>query len=131
MNTYTTICWRYSRWWLLGVVASMGCLIGPTLSTASGATQGKPNILFIFADDQCHETIHALGHAEVKTPNLDRLAQSGLTFTNAYNMGSWTGAVCVASRTMLNTGRFVWRAHNANLAEIMNREQSWSQLLRN
>ena len=54
-----------------------------------------------------------------------------MTFTNAYNMGSWTPAVCVASRTMLNTGRFVWRAQNANLAEIMRQEQSWSQLMRN
>jgi choline-sulfatase len=95
------------------------------------ARADKPNILFIFADDQCYETIHALGDPEVKTPNLDRLARSGVTFSNAYNMGSWTGAVCVASRTMLNTGRFVWRARHANLPEIMSREQSWSQLLHN
>ncbi|MHB9009980.1 MAG: sulfatase-like hydrolase/transferase, partial [Limisphaerales bacterium] len=33
------------------------------------------------------------------------------TFTHAYNMGSWSGAVCVASRTMLFTGRSLWRAH--------------------
>jgi arylsulfatase A-like enzyme len=71
----------------------------------------KPNILFIFADDQCYETIHALGNAEIETPNLDRLVRRGVAFTRAYNMGSWSGAVCVASRTMLNTGRFLWRAH--------------------
>jgi arylsulfatase A-like enzyme len=38
------------------------------------------------------------------------MVRSGLTFTHAYNMGSWSPAVCVASRTMLNTGRFLWRA---------------------
>ena len=130
MNKFTTACWGYSRWRLLGMSVSLVCLIGPSCSSASGAPHGKPNILFIFADDQCHETIHALGDTEVKTPNLDRLARSGVTFSNAYNMGSWTGAVCVASRTMLNTGRFVWRARHANLPEIMSREQSWSQLLR-
>ncbi len=71
----------------------------------------KPNIVFIFADDQCFDTINALGNKEIQTPNLDRLARRGTTFTHAYNMGSWSGAVCVASRTMLNSGRFVWNAH--------------------
>ena len=70
----------------------------------------KPNILFIFADDQAYNTIHAHGNNEVITPALDNLAREGVTFTHAYNMGAWHGAVCVASRTMLNTGRFVWRA---------------------
>jgi choline-sulfatase len=70
----------------------------------------KPNILFIFADDQCFDTIHRLGNREVETPNLDRLAKEGTTFTHAYNMGSWSGAVCIPSRTMLNTGRSLWAA---------------------
>ncbi len=71
----------------------------------------KPNIVFIFADDQCFDTINALGNHEIETPNLDSLARRGTTFTHAYNMGSWSGAVCVASRTMLNSGRFVWNAN--------------------
>ena len=70
----------------------------------------KPNILFIFADDQAFDTIAALGNDEIETPNLDRLVERGTTFTHAYNMGSWSGAVCVASRHMLNTGLFVWEA---------------------
>jgi hypothetical protein len=45
-----------------------------------------------------------------KKPNLDRLVGRGTTFTHAYNMGAWGGAVCVASRAMLVTGRTVWRA---------------------
>ena len=71
----------------------------------------RPNIVFIFADDQCFETIHQLGNTEIQTPNLDELARRGTTFSHAFNMGSWSGAVCVASRTMLNTGRFVWNAN--------------------
>jgi arylsulfatase A-like enzyme len=53
-----------------------------------------------------------LGNREVETPNLDRLAQGGTTFTHAYNMGSWSGAVCIPSRTMLNTGRRLWTAQS-------------------
>ena len=70
----------------------------------------KPNILFVFADDQCFETIRAFGHTDIDTPNLDKLVERGMTFSRAYNMGSWSGAVCVASRHMLNTGAFVWNA---------------------
>ncbi len=80
------------------------------LPSSAPGDDPKPNILFIFADDQCFDTISALGNPEIQTPNLDRLASRGTTFTHAYNMGSWSGAVCVASRTMLNTGRFVWNA---------------------
>ena len=76
--------------------------------------QDKPNVLFIFADDQTFESIGAINNNEIKTPNLDRLAQEGVTFTNAFNQGSWCPAVCVASRTMLNTGSFIWNAARFN-----------------
>jgi arylsulfatase A-like enzyme len=70
----------------------------------------KPNILFIFADDQRYNTIHALGDKQLITPNLDRLVNNGTTFTHAYNMGAWQGAVCVSSRAMLLTGLSIWDA---------------------
>jgi len=70
----------------------------------------KPNILFIFSDDQMWESLSCLEGCPVETPNLDRIAKQGALFTHAYNMGSFTPAVCVASRTMLNTGAFVWNA---------------------
>ena len=41
------------------------------------AAEHKPNILFIFADDQRADTIAALGNPIIKTPNLDRLARGG------------------------------------------------------
>ncbi|TFH20352.1 MAG: choline-sulfatase, partial [Bacteroidia bacterium] len=70
-----------------------------------------PNILFVFADDQCYNTIRELGNEEVFTPTLDEMARHGTVFTTAFNMGGWHGAICVASRTMFNTGRFLWRAN--------------------
>ncbi|KLU02153.1 Choline-sulfatase [Rhodopirellula islandica] len=82
----------------------------------------RPNIIFIFADDLCFDSIAELGNEEVETPNLDRLAREGTSFNHAYNMGSWSGAVCLASRTMLNSGRFVWQAQ-----EIYNQSEKERQ----
>jgi len=101
----------------------------PTLF--SGKPKERPNMLFIFADDQTYEAIHAFG-SDVETPNLDKLVKKGVTFTHAYNQGAWGGAVCVASRTMLNTGRFLW---NANRVEkTLDREveagRFWSQYMK-
>lgn len=82
------------------------------LATISMSLQGqeKPNFLFIFTDDQTYETIHALNNPEIETPNMDRLVDQGVTFTHCYNQGSWSGAVCVASRSMLITGQTVFRS---------------------
>jgi choline-sulfatase len=90
----------------------------------------KPNFVFIFADDQAYNTIGALGNDEIRTPHLDRLVKEGTTFTHAYNMGAWHGAICVASRTMLNTGKTVWRARE--LEKTLNKTyaatgKSWAQ----
>ena len=74
---------------------------------------GKPNIIFLFADDQSYNTLPVHGNREIQTPNIDRLAREGTSFTHAYNMGAWNGAVCIASRAMINTGKFVWRAEQA------------------
>lgn len=87
------------------------CLI-PFLGLQAGETKTKPNILFIYTDDQAFDTIAALGHPILKTPNMDRLVNEGVSFTNTYNQGAWGGAVCVASRSMLNTGRFLWKSKN-------------------
>ncbi|MFT5470121.1 MAG: arylsulfatase A-like enzyme, partial [Verrucomicrobiales bacterium] len=99
------------------------------LAVSTSQAQEKPNLLFIFADDQCFRTINSLNNDEVETPNLDRLAARSTTFTRAYNMGSWSGAVCVASRTMLNTGKYIWRANASNLKDLQEKGQLWSQLI--
>ena len=98
------------------------------------AVEAKPNILFIFADDQCYDSIAALGNAEVETPNLDQLVREGTSFTNAYNMGAWNGAVCMASRTMILTGRSLWHAEalipKKEVTGLIERGETWPQLLK-
>ncbi|MEO0963841.1 MAG: sulfatase-like hydrolase/transferase [Planctomycetota bacterium] len=69
----------------------------------------RPNVLVFVADDQTYRSLHALNNPEVHTPHLDRLAARGTTFTHAHHQGSWTGAVCIASRAMLLTGRMLYR----------------------
>ncbi len=81
------------------------------------AGKDRPNILFLFTDDQAFQTINALNNPSVKTPNLDRLVRRGTTFTHCFNQGSWTGAVCVASRAMLNTGRYLWTCGGNNCGD--------------
>ncbi|MBI9072967.1 MAG: sulfatase-like hydrolase/transferase [Melioribacteraceae bacterium] len=100
-------------------------------SCAGENKQAQPNIVFIFADDQAYNTVGAYGNHEIKTPNLDRLAERGTAFTHAFNMGAWGGAVCVASRAMLNTGRFVWNAHQYEdrQHELADEGKMWSQLM--
>ena len=72
------------------------------LLAASFAAEERPNILFLFSDDQSYKTVSCYPEAlpGVKTPNLDALAASGVRFTHAY-LGSW----CMPSRASILTGR--------------------------
>ena len=95
--------------------------------------KNKPNIVFIYTDDQTYETVRALGYNEIQTPNLDKLVNSGTTFTHAYNMGGWHGAVCVASRTMINSGAFIWNAKQKEslwrAKDSLATSQTWGRLM--
>ncbi|CAG5006214.1 N-acetylglucosamine-6-O-sulfatase [Dyadobacter sp. CECT 9275] len=92
----------------------------------------KPNIIVIFTDDQRYNTLHALGGDQVITPNLDGLVKGGTTFTHAFNMGAWHGAVCVASRAMLLTGMSVWnvKKQEADYASLAAADGFWPQQMK-
>lgn len=110
------------------MIRFVGGLLITALLFSCQLKEEAPNILFIFADDQCYNTLRELGNQEVYTPTLDELARRGTVFTTAYNMGGWHGAVCVASRTMINTGKFLWRANalENQLDTLAARGQLWS-----
>jgi arylsulfatase A-like enzyme len=69
------------------------------------AQEKRPNILILFADDHAYQACGFNGNKEVKTPNLDALADQGLTFDNYYN----TTAICAASRAQLMTGMLEYK----------------------
>ena len=72
---------------------------------AAETQKKKPNILFLFADDQRADAIGAYDNPHIKTPNLDRLAKEGYNFRCNYIFGGNSAAVCLPSRAMLMTGR--------------------------
>jgi len=119
--------YRITILFLLSFVSVMAC-------KRQNKESQVPNILFIFADDQTFTGININCNDEISSPNLDRLSESGVTFTNAYNMGGWNGAICVASRAMLNTGSFIWKAKNlsdGSYEGFMEQDLMWSQLMAN
>ncbi len=65
----------------------------------------KPNVIVIYTDDHRYTGVNAFGASQVQTPNLNALVSDGVSFSNAYLMGAFTGATCIPSRAMLLTGR--------------------------
>jgi len=108
-------------------------LFTSVISCTADKPAKKPNIIFLFADDQCYNTINATGNSEIITPHLDKLVNNGAYFAHNFNMGAWNGAVCIASRTMINTGRSVWKAHaiEKQLKKPEYTETFWGNLMKN
>jgi arylsulfatase A-like enzyme len=98
---------------VLLALGSGSVLPGTRAQGQTAAVPRRPNVLFLFTDDQRADTIHALGNPLIQTPNLDRLATAGFVFRNAYCMGGNTPAVCLPSRTMLLSGRSLFHLKGA------------------
>lgn len=84
------------------------------LTGCSGATEqpARPNILVLFADDQRSDTVGAWGNPHISTPNIDSLVNRGFSFRRNYCLGGNSGAVCVPSRAMLNSGKSYFKISN-------------------
>jgi len=80
-----------------------------TVETTKNET--KPNIVIIYADDLGYGELGAYGATELKTPNLDNLANGGMRFTNGYA----SSATCTPSRYALLTGLYPWRNKSAKI----------------
>lgn len=88
------------------ILALLGLLC---FNTSASFAESRPNILFILVDDQSpFDFTFYNSKSELRSPNLDRLAEQGMVFDNAYHMGAFLGAVCTPSRHMIMTGRTVW-----------------------
>lgn len=97
---------------LLGVGASL---------LASGAIQARttqnvktqvPNVIFIYADDLGYGDLECYGATRVQTPNVNRLANEGIRFTNAHA----TAATSTPSRYSMLTGEYAWRRPGTDIA---------------
>ena len=89
------------------VVITVALISFAVRAVAADAPAAKrPNILFIYADDQSYKTLGSYGAGPdwIKTPHVDRLAQRGVRFERSY-LGAW----CMPSRASLLTGKYSQR----------------------
>lgn len=75
-------------------------------AAAFAAETRRPNIVFLFSDDQRYDTLGCAGHPIVQTPTIDRLAAEGVRFQNAFV----TTSICWVSRAIVLTGQWA-RSH--------------------
>ena len=85
-------------------------LISAITCPGTATAAKRPNVLFIFTDDQRPDAFGALGNPDIKTPNMDRIINSGFVFNRAYIQGSMTNAPCLPSRAMIMSGKPLFRA---------------------
>lgn len=84
----------------LSLAAGAATLATPAITSAK-PKEKRPNILFIFSDDHGRQAISAYGSKVNKTPNIDRIANEGVLFSNCLV----TNAICGPSRAVIQTGK--------------------------
>ena len=72
----------------------------------------KPNVIYIYGDDVGYGDLSCNGSKTISTPNIDRLANQGVLFTNMHS----TAAQCTPSRYSLLTGEYAWRLQGTGIA---------------
>ena len=88
-------------------LSGVGCSIMLQSLSALPGVNDKPNIIFILADDLGYGDLSCLNpRSGIKTPNIDRIASSGITFTDAHS----ASAVSTPTRYGILTGRYNWRS---------------------
>jgi len=85
-------------------LAALIVALGVLPATAAEAASQKPNIIFILSDDLGIGGVSSYGADHFKTPNIDKLARSGIRFEHCYS-----SPICGPSRALLMTGRYAFR----------------------
>ena len=102
----------------------LGCVPAACTMMSCGEKleERKPNIIYILADDLGYAELGCFGQEKIETPNLDRLAQEGMCFTNHYS----GQAVSAPSRCVLFTGLHTGHAYIRGNDEVGSRGNVWS-----
>ncbi|MCP4609254.1 MAG: sulfatase-like hydrolase/transferase, partial [Planctomycetes bacterium] len=109
------------RNFLKTIGAGTAALSIPQFEFCSMAEKQKPNIIFILADDLGYSELGCYGQAKIRTPNIDKLAEEGMKFTQHYS-GS---PVCAPSRCTLLTGKHTGHAYIRGNDEMNERGDVW------
>ncbi|MCC6588271.1 MAG: sulfatase-like hydrolase/transferase [Bryobacterales bacterium] len=91
-----------SRRTMLQALAGSVSAVPARSMAAQGAVRSRPNFVVVVTDDQGIGDVGCFGAAEARTPNLDRLAGSGIRFNQWYS----NAPVCSASRSAILTGKY-------------------------
>lgn len=83
------------------LVTVLGFLVLSSCSNKLEETPKRPNILFIMSDDHAYQAISAYDDKLIQTPNIDRISDEGMLFTNA----CVTNSICAPSRATILTGK--------------------------
>ena len=75
------------------------------LSSWTAFAAKRPNVVFILSDNQSYYEMSCHGHADIKTPHIDRLARQSAEFTNFH-----APPYCSPSRAVILTGRYAMRS---------------------
>ncbi|MRR16322.1 MAG: DUF4976 domain-containing protein [Deltaproteobacteria bacterium] len=111
---------------MMAGAATLAGMMGPLAPAGLYAGDKKPNILFILTDDHRYDAFSCMGHPVVKTPNLDRIANEGANFRNAFV----TTSLCSPSRASFLTGQYahthgvvtnhtMWNDRNVTFMELI------------
>ena len=94
------------------IPGTLGILSFAATACVNEKANEMPNIVLIYADDLGYGDASCNGATEIKTPNVDRIADQGLRFTNAH----CTSATSTPSRYSLLTGEYAWRKQGTGVA---------------
>ncbi|WP_150451030.1 sulfatase family protein [Arenibacter lacus] len=100
-----------SLWSLVLLLLVVGCKPGKKEEGAVSSKAATPNIVIIYADDLGFGDLSSYGATELLTPNMDRIANEGIKFTNGYA----TSPTCTPSRYSLLAGTYPFRHTKAQI----------------
>lgn len=96
----------------LSLALASVCTTAYAQASPSNDEDALPNVIFIYADDLGYGDLECYGASNVQTPNVNRLAEHGIRFTNGYAAASTS----TPSRYSLLTGEYAWRRNDTGIA---------------
>ncbi|MBV10255.1 MAG: hypothetical protein CMN21_13675, partial [Rubinisphaera sp.] len=93
----------HSSAWLrssIGMILALGSLFLSEPAAAAKSPQSRPNVVFVMTDNHGAWTLGCYGNPDIRTPHIDRMAEEGTLFTQAYS----SNPVCSPTRATYLTG---------------------------
>ena len=106
------------------------CVLSLFAQRVKNEKKSKPNIIFLLTDDQRWDALGAMGNTIIQTPNMNKLANAGILFQNAYV----TTSICCVSRASILTGQYESEHHINDFSTDLSQEalaKTYPVLLKN